>query len=103
MKSVNKVILIGNLGKDPEIKSTPQGTAVAKFSLATNSRYKDKSGEWQDRTEWHNIGAWERRAQIAGENLKKGGKVYTDGGRQTRSRDEKEVEQTRNKTQSVAT
>ena len=57
-KSVNKVILIGNLGKDPEIKSTPSGTPVAKFTLATNDRYKDKEGQWQDRTEWHNITAW---------------------------------------------
>src|SRR6266852_4278536 len=54
-KSVNKVILIGNLGKDPEVKYTPSGTPVAKFTLATNERFKDKSGEWQDRTEWHNL------------------------------------------------
>ena len=54
-KSVNKVILIGNLGKDPEIRSTPSGTPVAKFTLATNERYKDKEGQWQDRTEWHNV------------------------------------------------
>ena len=61
-KSVNKVILVGNLGKDPEVKFTPSGVPVAKFSLATNERYKDKAGEWQDRTEWHNILAWERLA-----------------------------------------
>ncbi|HEY6974268.1 MAG TPA: single-stranded DNA-binding protein, partial [Nitrospiraceae bacterium] len=54
-KSVNKVILIGNLGKDPEVKYTPSGMAVANFTLATNERYKDKDGQWQDRTEWHNI------------------------------------------------
>ncbi len=54
-KSVNKVILIGNLGKDPEVKFTPSGTPVAKIALATNERFKDKSGEWQDRTEWHNV------------------------------------------------
>ena len=70
-KSVNKVILIGNLGKDPEIRSTPSGTPVAKFTLATNDRYKDKEGQWQDRTEWHNITAWARTAEIAGEYLKK--------------------------------
>jgi single-strand DNA-binding protein len=78
-KSVNKVILLGNLGKDPEVKYTPQGTAVAKFSLATTDRYKDKDGNWQDRTEWHNIVLWQRLAEIAGEYLKKGSKVYIEG------------------------
>ena len=71
-KSVNKVILIGNLGKDPEVKFTPSGTPVAKFTLATNERFKDKNGEWQDRTEWHNVVLWQRLAEIAGEYLKKG-------------------------------
>ena len=66
-KSVNKVILVGNVGKDPEVKYAPSGAALAKFSLATNERFKDKSGEWQDRTEWHNILAWERLAEIIGE------------------------------------
>ena len=62
-KSVNKVILLGTLGKDPELKYTPQGTPVAKFSMATNSSYKDKqSGEWKEQTEWHNIVAWQRLA-----------------------------------------
>jgi len=89
-KSVNKVILIGNLGKDPEVKYTPQGTAVAKFSLATNERFKDKDGQWQDRTEWHNITAWARTAEIAGEYLKKGGKVYIEGRLHTHSWDDKE-------------
>jgi single-strand DNA-binding protein len=60
MKSVNKVILIGNLGKDPEIKHTPQGTPVAKITLATNERFKGKDGQWQDRTEWHNVVLWRR-------------------------------------------
>jgi single-strand DNA-binding protein len=89
-KSVNKVILIGNLGKDPELKYTPSGTAVAKFSLATNERFKDKSGEWQDRTEWHNIVAWQRTAEIAAEYLKKGRTVYIEGRIQTRSWEDKE-------------
>ena len=71
-KSVNKVILIGNLGKDPELKHTSSGTAVAKFTLATNERFKDKDGNWQDRTEWHNITCWARLAEIASEYLKKG-------------------------------
>jgi single-strand DNA-binding protein len=79
MKSVNKVILIGNLGKDPEVKYTPSGAAVAKLTLATNERFKDKGGDWQDRTEWHNVVLWQRLAEIAGEYLKKGSKVYIEG------------------------
>jgi single-strand DNA-binding protein len=70
-KSLNRVQLIGNLGKDPEVKYTPQGTPVAKLTIATNERFKDKSGEWQDRTEWHNVVLWQRLAEIAGEYLKK--------------------------------
>lgn len=89
-KSINKVILIGNLGKDPEVKYTPQGTPVAKFSLATNDRYKDKDGNWQDRTEWHNITAWARTAEIAGQYLKKGNKVYIEGSLRTHSWDDKQ-------------
>jgi len=101
MKSVNKVILIGNLGKDPEIKYTPQGKPVAKFSLATNERYKDKDGNWQDRTEWHNIVLWERLAEIAGEYLKKGGKVYIEGRIRTDSWDDKQTGQKKYMTQIV--
>lgn len=93
MKSVNKVILVGNLGKDPEVKYTPQGKPVAKFSLATSERYKDKDGQWQDRTEWHNIVLWERLAEIAGEYLKKGGKVYIEGRIRTDSWDDKQTGQ----------
>ena len=84
-KSINKVILIGNLGKDPEVKYTPQGTPVAKLTIATNERFKDKAGDWQDRTEWHNVVLWQRLAEIAGEYLKKGGKVFIEGRLQTRS------------------
>jgi single-strand DNA-binding protein len=103
-KSVNKVILIGNLGKDPEVKFTPQGTAVARISIATNESYKDKtSGEWKDRTEWHNVVLWERRAEIAGEYLKKGGKVYIEGRLQTRSWDDKQTNQKKYMTEIVAT
>lgn len=94
-KSVNKVILIGNLGKDPEVKYTPQGTAVAKFTLATNDRYKDKEGNWQDRTEWHNITCWARTAEIAGEYLKKGRTVYVEGSLRTDSWDDKQTGQKR--------
>lgn len=77
--SINKVILIGRLGKDPELKYTPSGTPVAKFSLATDEVYKDQSGEQQRRTEWHNIVAWKRLAEICGEYLTKGKQVYIEG------------------------
>ena len=102
MKSVNKVILIGNLGKDPEVKYTPQGTPVAKITLATNERFKGKDGNWQDRTEWHNVVLWQRLAEIAGEYLKKGGKVYIEGRLQTRSWDDKQSGQKKYMTEVVA-
>ncbi len=102
-KSVNKVILVGNLGKDPEVKYTPQGTAVAKITVATTSSYKDKtSGEWQESTEWHNVVLWQRLAEIAGEYLKKGNKVYIEGRLQTRSWDDKQSGQKRYMTEVVA-
>jgi single-strand DNA-binding protein len=101
-KSVNKVILLGNLGKDPEVKYTPQGTPVAKLTLATNERYKDKEGQWQDRTEWHNVVLWQRLAEIAGEYLKKGSKVYIEGRLQTRSWDDKQTNQKKYMTEVVA-
>ena len=101
-KSVNKVILIGNLGKDPEVKYTPQGTAVAKITLATNESYKDKGGQWQERTEWHNVVLWQRLAEIAGEYLKKGNKVYIEGRLQTRSWDDKQTNQKKYMTEVVA-
>jgi single-strand DNA-binding protein len=102
-KSLNRVQLIGNLGKDPEIKYTPSGTPVAKIALATNERFKDKSGEWQDRTEWHNVVLWQRLAEIAGEYLKKGGKVYIEGRLQTHSWDDKTSGQKKYMTEVVAT
>lgn len=77
--SVNKVILIGRLGKDPEVKYTPSGTPVAKFSLATDETFKDRNGEQQRRTEWHNIVAWSKLAEICGEYLTKGKQVYIEG------------------------
>src|SRR6201997_2442951 len=101
-KSVNKVILIGNLGKDPEVKYTPQGTAVAKLTLATNESYKDKAGQWQERTEWHNVVLWQRLAEIAGEYLKKGNKVYIEGRLQTRSWEDKQTNQKKYMTEVVA-
>ncbi len=79
MSSVNKVILIGRLGRDPEIKYTPSGAPVAKFSIATDEVFKDRSGEQQKRTEWHNIVAWNKLAEICGEYLTKGKQVYIEG------------------------
>ena len=79
MASLNRVELIGNLGRDPEIRYTPGGTAVASFSLATSEKVKNKSGEWETRTEWHNIVLYARLAEVAGEYLSKGKSVYLDG------------------------
>lgn len=101
-KSVNKVILLGNLGKDPEIKYTPQGTPVARFSLATSERYKDKAGEWQERTEWHNIVAWQRLAEIVGEYVKKGNKLYIEGRITTNSWDDQKTGEKKYRTEIVA-
>src|ERR1700689_807156 len=101
-KSLNRVQLIGNLGKDPEIKYTPQGTPVAKLTIATNERYKDKAGEGKDRTEWHNVVLGQRLAEIAGEYLKKGGKVYIEGRLQTRSWDDKQTNKKKYMTEVVA-
>jgi single-strand DNA-binding protein len=84
MASLNKVMLIGNLGKDPEVRYTTSGTAVAGFSLATSERFKSKTGDWEERTEWHNITLWGRLAEIAGEYLAKGKTVYIEGRLQTR-------------------
>ena len=77
--SVNKVILVGRLGRDPEMKYTPSGAAVAKFSVATDEVFKDRSGEQQKRTEWHNIVAWNKLAEICGQYLTKGKQVYIEG------------------------
>jgi single-strand DNA-binding protein len=79
MASVNKVILIGNLGRDPEVRYTPSGTAVANFSLATTENWTNKDGEKQSRTEWHRIEAWGRLGEICGEYLSKGSQVYIEG------------------------
>ena len=79
MAGVNKVILVGNLGKDPELRYTPSSQAVATFSLATNRKWKDKEGQMQDQTDWHNIVTWGRQAEIAKEYLKKGSPIYIEG------------------------
>lgn len=90
MSSVNKVILVGRLGKDPEVRYTPSGAAVANFSLATDESWKDKSGEKQQRTEWHNVVAWNKLAEICGQYLNKGKLVYIEGKLQTREWDDKD-------------
>jgi single-strand DNA-binding protein len=90
-KSVNKVFLWGNVDKDPEIQSTPGGTMVANFTLATSDRFQDAQGNWQDRTEWHNLVAFKRLAEIARDYVKKGSKLYIEGKIQTRSWDDKET------------
>ena len=100
--SVNKVILIGRLGKDPEIRSTPQGTTVAKFTMATDDRYTDRNGEKQERTEWHNIVAWSKLAEICGQYLKKGKLVYIEGSLRTDSWDDKETGQKKYRTEIIA-
>jgi len=90
MASLNKVMLIGNLGKDPELKYTPGGQAVATFSLATTRQWRDKDGNNQEDTQWHNIKVWARQAEIAQQYLKKGRQIYVEGRIETRSYDDKE-------------
>ena len=90
MASVNKVIIVGNVGRDPELRYTQSGQPVASFSIATNERFKDKDGNWKDRTEWHRIVAWARLAEICGEYLRKGSQVYVEGRIQTRDWEDKE-------------
>lgn len=91
MAGINKVILIGRLGSDPEVRYTPSGVAVANFSIATSEEWTDKdSGEKKERTEWHRIVAWRRLGEICGEYLSKGRQVYVEGRLQTRSWDDKD-------------
>src|SRR5438874_12092836 len=87
---VNKVILVGNLGKDPEVRYTPGGQAVANFNIATNENWTDKSGQKQERTEWHRIVVWGKQAELCGEYLSKGRQVYLEGRLQTREWNNKE-------------
>lgn len=100
-KSVNKVILLGNVGKDPEIRATPGGTMVASFSLATTDRTKDQSGNWSDRTEWHNLVAFQRTAEIIRDYVKKGSKLYVEGKIQTRSWDDKNTGEKKYRTEII--
>ncbi|MFL5378517.1 MAG: single-stranded DNA-binding protein [Myxococcales bacterium] len=87
---VNKVILVGNLGKDPEVRYTPGGQAVANFTIATNENWTDKSGQKQERTEWHRIVVWGKLAELCSEYLAKGRQVYVEGRLQTREWTNKE-------------
>ncbi len=98
-KSVNKVTLLGHVGKEPEIRTTPGGMNVASFSIATNDRFKDKDGNWQDRTEWHNVVAFQRTAEIVRDYVKKGNQLYIEGKLQTRSWDDKESGQKKYRTE----
>ena len=90
MSNLNKVLLVGRLGRDPELRYTTDGTPVASFTMATSERYKDRSGVRQERTEWHNIVAWRKLAEIAGEYLRKGSIVYIEGRIQSREYDGKD-------------
>lgn len=90
MASVNKVILVGNLGRDPEMRYMPSGDAIASFSVATTDTWKDKSGAKQEKTEWHRISMFGKQAEIAGQYLKKGSSVYIEGRLQTRKWTDKE-------------
>jgi len=98
-RGVNKVILVGNLGKDPEVRYMPNGNAVANFTVATSESWKDQQGQVQERTEWHNIVMYRRLAEIAGEYLKKGSKVYIEGKLQTSKWQDQATGQDRYKTE----
>lgn len=92
MASVNRVTLIGNLGKDPEVRYTQGGDAVCNFSMATSERWKDKQGELQEKTEWHRITAFQRAAEVLGEHAKKGSSLYIEGKLSTRKYEKDGVE-----------
>ncbi len=98
---VNKVILVGNLGRDPEVRSTPSGQSVASFSIATSRSWRDKEGQQQKETEWHNIVVWGKQAEIAGRYLNKGKLVYIEGRLQTRSWDDKQSGEKKYRTEVV--
>lgn len=98
---VNKVILVGNLGRDPEMRALPSGQQVANFSLATSRRYKDRDGNRKDETEWHNIVVYGKQAEIAGQYLTKGKMIFVEGRIQTRSWDDKESGKKQYKTEII--
>ncbi|MGI4875130.1 MAG: single-stranded DNA-binding protein [Janthinobacterium lividum] len=101
MAGINKVILVGNLGKDPEVRHLEGGASVAHFTLATNEYYKDKQGNRVERTEWHNISAWRGLAELAEKYLKKGSQIYVEGKLRTRQYQDKD-QQTRYITEVIA-
>ncbi|EKD70186.1 MAG: Single-stranded DNA-binding protein [uncultured bacterium] len=102
-RGINKVILIGNLGRDPEVRYTPNGLAVANITIATSESWKDKqSGEMQERTEWHRVVFYQRLAEIVGEYLRKGSKIYVEGRLQTRKWQDKNTGQDRYTTEIIA-
>jgi single-strand DNA-binding protein len=101
-KSVNKVILVGSVGQDPEVKYTVSGVPVARLSLATNERFKDRNDQWQDRTEWHSVVAWQRLAEIVGEYVRKGSKLYIEGKLQTSTWEDKQSGERKYRTEIVA-
>jgi single-strand DNA-binding protein len=98
-RGVNKVILLGNVGKDPEIRSTQGGMQVAKFTLATTEGVKDQSGKWNDKTEWHSLVAFGRTAEIIRDYVKKGSQIYVEGKLSTSSWDDKESGQKKYRTE----
>jgi single-strand DNA-binding protein len=100
-KSVNKVILLGNVGKDPEIRSTGSGMTVANFSIATSERIKGADGQWTDKTEWHSLVAFQRTAEIIRDYVKKGTKLYIEGRLQTSSWDDKTSGQKKYRTEII--
>jgi single-strand DNA-binding protein len=101
-RSVNKVILVGNVGKDQEVRYSAGGTPVANFSLATNEKFKDRNDQWQERTEWHSIVAWKRLAEIVGEYGAKGSKLYVEGKIQTSSWEDRQSGERKYRTEIVA-
>lgn len=102
MRGVNKVILVGNLGKDPEVQYLDNNVSLARFTLATNDSYKDKDGNRVDQTEWHNVVAWRGLAKIAEDYLKKGSRIYLEGKIRTRSWEDKQSGEKKYATEIVA-
>jgi single-strand DNA-binding protein len=100
--SVNKVILVGNLGRDPEVRATPSGQSVCNFSLATTDRFTDRAGQQRDQTDWHNVVVWGKQADLCGQYLKKGRQVYVEGRLTTRQYEAKDGTGKRYRTEVVA-
>jgi single-strand DNA-binding protein len=98
---INKVILVGNLGRDPEVRSTPSGQPVATFTVATSRRWRDKNGQKQEQTEWHQVVCWGKQAEIAGQYLTKGKQIFVEGRLQTRSWDDRNTGEKRYRTEVI--